>query len=108
MVETHIVEPEVRIDLANHPLHPPETSFRVAPEVEESIRREDVRKSQISRTRIDTERRRTTYIHTYIHANLHTYMHTGMHSHTHIDTHTNKQTYIIALFRVTVVIRNCF
>src|SRR6218665_608388 len=46
VVEIHTVEPEVRIDLANHPLHPPETSFRVAPEVEESIRRED----QISRT----------------------------------------------------------
>src|SRR6218665_510374 len=59
VVETHIVEPEVRINLANHPLHPSKTRFRVAPEVEESIRREDVRKSQMSRTRIDTERRRS-------------------------------------------------
>src|SRR6218665_2926476 len=58
VVETHILEPEVRIALANHPLHPPETSFRVAPVVEESIRREDVRKSQMSRTGIYTERRR--------------------------------------------------
>ena len=56
VVETHIVEPEVlSIDLANQPLHPPETIFRVAPEVEESIRREDVRKSQMSRTLIDTD-----------------------------------------------------
>src|SRR6218665_233162 len=59
VIETHIAEPEVSIDLANQPLHPPETSFRVAPEVEESIRRKDVRKSQMSRTLMDMERRRT-------------------------------------------------
>ena len=54
VVETRIMGPEVSIDLANNPLHPPETSFRVAPEVEESIRREDVRRSRMSRTLMDT------------------------------------------------------
>src|SRR6218665_1839190 len=54
VVETRIVGPEVNIDLANNPLHPPNTSFRVAPEVEESIRREDVRRSRMSRTLMDT------------------------------------------------------
>ena len=58
MVETRIVGPEVNIDVANNPLHLPDTSFRVAPEVEESIRREDVRKSRMSRTLMDTERKR--------------------------------------------------
>src|SRR6218665_2498449 len=58
VVETRIVGPEVNIDLANNPLHPPETSFRVAPEVDESIRREDVRRSRMSRTLMDTERKR--------------------------------------------------
>ena len=54
VIETQIVGPEVNIDLAKQPLHPPETSFRVAPEVEESIRREDVRRSRMSRTLMDT------------------------------------------------------
>lgn len=35
----HVVGPEVRVDLANHRLHPPETDFRVTPDVEESIRK---------------------------------------------------------------------
>src|SRR6218665_2020254 len=61
VIETRIVGPEVNIDLANNPLHPPETSFRVAPEVEESIRREDVRRSRMSRTLMDTERKRNTW-----------------------------------------------
>src|SRR6218665_1259285 len=60
VVETRIVGPEVNIDLANNPLHPPNTSFRVAPEVEESIRREDVRRSRMSRTLMDTEGKRNT------------------------------------------------
>src|SRR6218665_3945249 len=55
VVETRIVGPEVNIDFANNPLHPPETSFRVAPEVEESIRREDVRRSRMSRTLMDRD-----------------------------------------------------
>src|SRR6218665_1718263 len=54
VVETRIVGPEVNIDLAKKPLPPPDTSFRVAPEVEGSIRREDGRKSRMSRTRMDT------------------------------------------------------
>src|SRR6218665_654774 len=60
VVETRIVGPEVNIDLANNPLHPPNTSFRVAPEVEESIRREDVRRPRMSRTLMDTEGKRNT------------------------------------------------
>ena len=46
VIETRRVGPEVNLDLANKPLHPPNTSFRVAPEVEESISREDVRRSE--------------------------------------------------------------
>ena len=38
VIESQLVGPEVSIDLANNPLHSPNTSFRVAPEVEESIR----------------------------------------------------------------------
>jgi len=60
--ETQRVGPEVNIDLANKPLHPPDTSFRVAPEVKGSIRREDVRRSRMSRTLMDTERKRNTSI----------------------------------------------
>src|SRR6218665_102893 len=60
VVETRIVGPEVNVDLANNPLHPPNTSFREAPEVEESIRREDVRRSRMSRMLMDTERKRNT------------------------------------------------
>src|SRR6218665_507592 len=60
VVETRIVGPEVKLNLANNPLHPPNTSFRVAPEVEESIRREDVRRSRMSRTLMDTERKRNS------------------------------------------------
>src|SRR6218665_1756345 len=62
VIETQIVGPEVNIDLENNPLHPPNTSFRVAPEVEESIRREDVRRSRMSMTLMDTERKRNTTI----------------------------------------------
>src|SRR6218665_904889 len=58
VIKTQRVGPEVNIDLANNPLHPPNTSFRVAPEVEESIRREDVRRYRMSRTLMDTERKR--------------------------------------------------
>jgi len=58
VIETQLVGPEVNIDLANNPLHPPDTSFRVAPGVEESIRRKDVRRSRMSRTLMDTERKR--------------------------------------------------
>ena len=65
VVETHIVEPEIRIDVVDHPLHPPETNFRVAPEVEESIRREDVRISRMHRTLTDTERRCNIISHYY-------------------------------------------
>jgi len=57
VIETQRVGPEVNLDLANKPLHPPDTSFRVAPEVEGSIRREDVRRSRMSRTFMDTERK---------------------------------------------------
>ena len=62
MIETQrvYIGPEINIDLANNPLHPPETSFRVEPEVEESIRRLDVRRSRMSRTLMDTERKRNT------------------------------------------------
>src|SRR6218665_3608340 len=62
VIETQIVGPEVNIDLANKPLHPPDTSFGVAPEVEGSIRREDVRRSRMSRTLMDTERKRNRSI----------------------------------------------
>src|SRR6218665_86522 len=37
VVETRKVGPEVNIDLAKKPLHPPDRSFRVAPEVEGSV-----------------------------------------------------------------------
>src|SRR6218665_2160921 len=60
VIETRIVGPEVNLDLANKPLHPPDTSFGVAPEVEGSIRREDVRRSRMSRTLMDTERKRNS------------------------------------------------
>jgi len=66
VIETHAVGPEVSIDLANQPLPPPETSFRVAPEVEESIRREDVRKSRMSRTLMDTERTRNNILSAFL------------------------------------------
>src|SRR6218665_3891493 len=62
VVETRIVGPEVSLELANKPLHPPDTSFREAPEVEGSIRREDVRRSRMSRTLRDTERKRNSPI----------------------------------------------
>ena len=45
VIESRIVGPEVNLDLAKKPLHPPVTSFGVAPEVEGSVRREDVRRS---------------------------------------------------------------
>src|SRR6218665_1212665 len=56
--ESRIVGPEVNLDLAKKPLHPPVTSFGVAPEVEGSVRREDVRRSRMARTLTDTDRGR--------------------------------------------------
>src|SRR6218665_3280943 len=38
VIESRIVGPEVNLDLAKKPLHPPVTSFGVEPEVEESVR----------------------------------------------------------------------
>src|SRR6218665_2530889 len=61
--ESRIVGPEVNLDLAKKPLHPPVTSFGVAPEVEGSVRRQDVRRSRMARTLTDTDRGRNT--HTY-------------------------------------------
>ena len=61
VVETRRVGPKVNLDLANKPLHPPDTSFGVAPEVEGSIRREDVRRSRMSRTLMDTERKLNSF-----------------------------------------------
>src|SRR6218665_2665459 len=58
VIESRIVGPEVDLDLAKKPLHPPVTSFGVAPEVEGSVRREDVRRSRMSRTLTDTDRGR--------------------------------------------------
>src|SRR6218665_735700 len=58
VIESRIVGPEVNLDLAKKPLHPPVTSFGVAPEVEGSIRREDVRRSRMARTLTDTDRGR--------------------------------------------------
>src|SRR6218665_3564044 len=43
VIESRIVGPEVNLDLAKKPLHPPVTSFGVAPEVEGSVRGQDVR-----------------------------------------------------------------
>src|SRR6218665_439030 len=60
VIETQRVGPEVNLDLANKPLHPPDTSFRVAPEAEGYIRREDFRRSRMSRTLMDTERKCNT------------------------------------------------
>src|SRR6218665_544895 len=42
VMESRLVGPEVDLDLAKKPLHPPVTSFGVAPEVEGSVRRQDV------------------------------------------------------------------
>src|SRR6218665_476886 len=58
VIESRIVGPEVNLDLAKKPLHPPVTSFGVAPEVEGSVRREDVRSSRMARTLTDTDRGR--------------------------------------------------
>src|SRR6218665_1500800 len=58
VIESRKVGPEVNLDLAKKPLHPPVTSFGVAPEVEGSVRREDVRRSRMSRTLTDTDRGR--------------------------------------------------
>src|SRR6218665_978579 len=60
VIESRIVGPEVNLDLAKKPLHPPVTSFGVAPEVEGSIRREDVRRSRMARTLTDTDRGRNS------------------------------------------------
>src|SRR6218665_2227290 len=57
-IESRIVGPEVNLDLAKKPLHPPVTSFGVAPEVEGSVRGQDVRRSRMARTLTDTDRGR--------------------------------------------------
>src|SRR6218665_1510872 len=56
VIESRPVGPEVNLDLAKKPLHPPVTSFGVAPEVEGSVRGQDVRRSRMARTLTDTER----------------------------------------------------
>src|SRR6218665_2659152 len=61
VIESRIVGPEVNLDLAKKPLHPPVTSFGVAPEVEGSVRRKDVRRSRMARTLTDTDRGRNNY-----------------------------------------------
>src|SRR6218665_3766725 len=58
VIESRLVGPEVNLDLAKKPLHPPVTSFGVAPEVEGSVRRQDVRRSRMARTLTDTDRGR--------------------------------------------------
>src|SRR6218665_2757230 len=58
VIESRLVGPEVNLDLAKKPLHPPVTSFGVAPEVEGSVRRQDVRRSRMARTQTDTDRGR--------------------------------------------------
>src|SRR6218665_549522 len=63
VIESRIVGPEVNLDLAIKPLHPPVTSFGVAPEMEGSVRREDVRRSRMARTLTDTDRGRNTPMH---------------------------------------------
>src|SRR6218665_620245 len=60
VIESRIVGPEVNLDLAKKPLHPPVTSFGVAPEVEGSVRGQDVRRSRMARTLTDTDRGRNT------------------------------------------------
>src|SRR6218665_3220262 len=55
VIESRIVGPEVNLDLAKKPLHPPVTSFGVAPEVEGSVRGQDVRRSRMARTLTDTD-----------------------------------------------------
>src|SRR6218665_854523 len=58
VIESRQVGPEVNLDLARKPLHPPVTSFGVAPEVEGSVRGQDVRRSRMARTLTDTDRGR--------------------------------------------------
>src|SRR6218665_430221 len=58
VIESRLVGPEVNLDLAKKPLHPPVTSFGVAPEVEGSVRGQDVRRSRMARTLTDTDRGR--------------------------------------------------
>src|SRR6218665_3708167 len=58
VIESRIVGPEVNLDLAKKPIHPPVTSFGVAPEVEGSVRGQDVRRSRMARTLTDTDRGR--------------------------------------------------
>src|SRR6218665_2438312 len=53
VIESRLVGPEVNLDLAKKPLHPPVTSFGVAPEVEGSVRGQDVRRSRMARTLTD-------------------------------------------------------
>src|SRR6218665_3801650 len=62
VIESRIVGPEVNLDLANKPLHPPVTSFGVAPEVEGFVRGQDVRRSRMARTLTDTDRGRNSII----------------------------------------------
>src|SRR6218665_2656172 len=69
VIESRIVGPEVNLDLAKKPLHPPVTSFGVAPEVEGSARGQDVRRSRMARTLTDTDRgRNSMLIYAYLHA----------------------------------------
>src|SRR6218665_366116 len=58
VIESRIVGPEVNLDLAKKPLPPPVTSFGVAPEVEGSVRGQDVRRSRMTRTLTNTDRGR--------------------------------------------------
>src|SRR6218665_8010 len=58
VIESRILGPEVDLDLAKKPLQPPATSFGVAPEVEGSVRRQDVRRARMARTQTDTDRGR--------------------------------------------------
>src|SRR6218665_3999520 len=58
VIESRLVGPEVNSDSAKNPPHPPVTSFGVAPEVEGSVRGQDVRRSRMARTLKDTDRGR--------------------------------------------------
>src|SRR6218665_2617844 len=62
VIESRLVGPEVDLDLAKKPFHPTVTSFGVAPEVEGSVRGQDVRRSRMARTLTDTDRGRNSSI----------------------------------------------
>src|SRR6218665_3904438 len=72
--ESRIVGPEVNLDLAKKPLHPPVTSFGVAPEVEGSVRGQDVRRSRMARTLTDTDRGRNSNHHHHHHHQIVLYL----------------------------------